>query len=299
MQNSGIGNAINPLVSLADEDVYKIPMILMIGWRGEPGVKDEPQHLKQGKITLSLLEALNIKYVILSDNFKEDLNKINSLINDEKKPVALIIKKDTFFKFSLAKKEEVYQLTRETALEIILENIDKKDIVVSTTGKTSREIFELREKLKQGHKNDFLTVGSMGHTSSIALGISLNTTKKVYCIDGDGSMIMHLGSMGIVAANSKNNYKYILINNGSHESVGGQPSIGFQINIKNILIGLGFETVFIAKTEKQIKLALEKIKILSKTALIIYCKQGSRSDLGRPSISPQENKANLMNFIKS
>jgi len=298
MQNSGLGNAINPLISLADEAVYKIPMILMIGWRGEPGVKDEPQHVKQGEITLPILDTLGIKYIVLSHNYQNDLDTIHNLLYKEKKPVALIIKKGMFSSFKLTKSLNLYETSREKALEIILDNIKLEDIVVSTTGKTSREIFEIREIKGQGHKNDFLTVGSMGHTSSIALGISLNSEKNVYCIDGDGSMIMHLGSLGIAANNANKNFKYIVINNGAHESVGGQPSVGFEIDVKNILLGLGFKEVYIAKNENEIKEAVIKLSNSEKTALVIFTRQGSRDNLGRPTLSPQENKLGLMKFIK-
>ena len=298
MQNSGLGNAVNPLISLADEAVYKIPMLLMIGWRGEPGIKDEPQHAKQGQVTLTILEALGIKYIILSDDYQRDLDEIYDLLIKEEKPVALIIKNGIFSSYKLTKPLNFYETSREKALEIILENIKLDDVVVSTTGKTSREIFEIRESKGQGHKNDFLTVGSMGHTSSIALGISLNTTKNVYCVDGDGSMIMHLGSLGVAANKACKNFKYIVINNGAHESVGGQPSIGFDIDIKNVLLGLGFKTVHIAKTESEIKSFVLELSKEDKAALVIFTRQGSRDNLGRPTLSPQENKLGLMKFIK-
>lgn len=298
MQNSGLGNTVNPLLSLADEAVYKIPMLLMIGWRGEPHVHDEPQHVKQGILTLPLLETMGIKYIVLSDDYKTDLKTLVKWMKEENKPVALVIKKGTFSTFKLAKPFNPYTLSREASLEVILKNISKDALIVSTTGKTSREIFELREKLNQGHQNDFLTVGSMGHTSSIALGLSLNTHKTVYCIDGDGSMLMHLGGMGIVASNMKNNLKYILINNGSHESVGGQPSIGFDVDVVTTLKGLGFTDVLKAKTEEEIERGLNLLNKEDKVALVIYTAQGSRDDLGRPTTTPEQNKIDLMKFIK-
>ena len=174
MQNSGEGNAVNPLMSLADPKVYSIPMLLIIGWRGEPGVHDEPQHVKQGEVTLRLLEAMDIEYRILSDNYEEDLNYLVSLAKKENKPTALIIRKGTFSKYSPINKEKAVmgELLREEALEVILEEIGD-DMVVSTTGKESREIFEIRERKHEGHAHDFLTVGSMGHTSSIALGVAI------------------------------------------------------------------------------------------------------------------------------
>lgn len=298
MQNSGFGNAVNPLISLADEAVYKIPMLLMIGWRGEPGKKDEPQHVKQGSITRELLDTMGIKYIILSDNYKYEVQEAVNYMTNESKPVALLVKKGMFSEVKLNKTINIFNLSREESLDLIISKLDKKDIVVSTTGKTSREIFELREKYNQSHENDFLTVGSMGHTSSIAMGISLYTDKNVYCIDGDGSLLMHLGSLGIAAKNVKSNFKYILINNGSHESVGGQPTIGFDISIDNVLIGLGFKNVYTAETISEINDYFDELEDNELTALIINTKQGSRSDLGRPTKTPQENKEALMEFIK-
>lgn len=298
LQNSGLGNTVNPLISLADEDVYKIPMLLMIGWRGEPGVHDEPQHVKQGKITISMLETLGIKYLILTDNYQEEIDYALDYMITESKSFALIIKKGLFSKFSLIDKSNPYVITRESALKVLLDKIDKKSLIVSTTGKTSREVFEIRACEKDTHERDFLTVGSMGHTSSIALGISLSTLKNVYCIDGDGSLIMHLGGLGIVANNAKENFKYIIINNGSHESVGGQPTIGFDINVNQILTGLGFSKVFEASTIDEINQKFDEFNSLSKSVLVINVKQGSRDDLGRPTSTPQENKEAFMKFIQ-
>lgn len=298
LQNSGLGNTVNPLISLADEDVYSIPMLLMIGWRGEPGVHDEPQHVKQGKITLSMLDTMGIKYLVLTDNYKDEIQKAMKHMATEKKSFAIIIKKGTFSKFELAEDNNPYSITREEALDVLLKKIDKKSLIVSTTGKTSREVFELREFNKDTHERDFLTVGSMGHTASIALGISLSTSKKVYCIDGDGSMLMHLGGLGIAAKNARNNYKYIVINNGSHESVGGQPTIGFDLNLKALLAELGFLKVFEVSTIEQIKQVFEDFDQSNKSVLIINVKQGSRDNLGRPTSTPQENKEIFMNFIQ-
>ncbi len=298
MQNSGIGNAVNPLVSLADEDVYKIPLLMIVGWRGEPGTADEPQHKKQGKITVSLFEAMGIETVILDDNYEEKIQYCINYMKEYKKPVALIVRKNTFSEYEYSFKQSDYSLSRERALEIIMNNIGEDDIIVSTTGKTSRELFELREKKNLGHSNDFLTVGSMGHTSSIALGISLFTDRQVYCIDGDGSFIMHMGAAAINAVNCGINYKYIVINNGAHESVGGQPTAGFDIGISGILTECGFENVCTVLNEKELENGMEFLRTHEKSAMVIYVKQGSRSNLGRPDLSPQENKKLLMEKLQ-
>ena len=216
----------------------------------------------------------------------------------ESKSFAIIVKKNTFSKVSLDDENNPFTITREAALETLLNRIDKNSLIVSTTGKTSREVFELREKSSDTHERDFLTVGSMGHTASIALGISLSSDKKVYCIDGDGSLLMHLGGLGIAAKNAKDNFKYIVINNGSHESVGGQPTIGFDLDLNSILTGLGFSKVFEVSTIDQIKHAFDEFDKLSKSVLIINVKQGSRDDLGRPTTTPQQNKEAFMKFIQ-
>lgn len=294
MQNSGLGNTVNPLLSLVDEDVYKIPMLLIIGWRGEPGIKDEPQHKKQGKVTLSLLEAMGIKYIILDEDYEAKIDECYKYMQENSKPIALIIKKGTFSDYKITKESNPYTLTREEALKNIIEELNDNDFIVSTTGKTSREIFEIREARNEGHANDFLTVGSMGHTASIALGMSLNTDKNVYCIDGDGSFIMHMGGFGIITQNAKKNFKYILINNGAHESVGGQPTVAFKIEIDKVLLGLGFKNVYKATNVDEIKEGMNNLKNNELSALIIYTKQGSREDLGRPTTTPIENKEAMM-----
>lgn len=298
LQNSGLGNIVNPLISLADEHVYKIPILLMIGWRGEPGVHDEPQHVKQGKITLSLLDTLDIEYLVLTDNYQEEINKAVEYMKNESRSFALVVKKNTFSKYSLKGESNPHTISRESALEAIMSKIDKDSVIVSTTGKTSREVFEIRENNKETHERDFLTVGSMGHTASIALGVSLASNKKVFCIDGDGSLLMHLGSLGIAAKNARNNFKYIVINNGSHESVGGQPTICFELNLNQIFTGLGFQHIYEVSTIKEIEDNFPNFVENALSVLIINVKQGSRDDLGRPTSTPQENKDALMHFIQ-
>jgi phosphonopyruvate decarboxylase len=245
-----------------------------------------------------MLDTMGIKYLILTDNYQEEIKTALNYMKNESKSFAIIIKKNIFSKFSLDEDNNPYTLTRELALELLLSKIDRNSLIVSTTGKTSREVFELREKNSDTHERDFLTVGSMGHTSAIALGLALSTPKKVYCIDGDGSLLMHLGGLGITAKNAKDNFKYIVINNGSHESVGGQPTIGFDLDLNSILTGLGFSKVFEVSTVNEIENIFNEFDNLSKSVLIINVKQGSRDDLGRPTTTPQQNKEAFMKFIQ-
>lgn len=299
MQNSGEGNAVNPLMSLTDPKVYSIPMLLIIGWRGEPGVHDEPQHIKQGEVTLKLLETMGIEYCVLSDNYEEDINRMLLVAKKASKPTALVIRKGMFSKYIPISNEKEFMgdMLREEALEVILDNIGE-DPLVSTTGKESREIFEIREKRNEGHGHDFLTVGSMGHTSSIALGVSLGTNKNIWCLDGDGSFIMHMGSLAVAGQHSGDNFKYIINNNAAHESVGGQPTVGNKIDIKSILVACGFTHTYEARTKDEIANAIKKMKENGKSALVLYTKQGSRENLGRPTTTPIQNKEKYMEQFK-
>ena len=303
MQNSGIGNAINPLLSLCDKEVYSIPIFLIIGWRGEPGIKDEPQHIKQGRIQLNLMKTLEIPFRIISSNDSEFIEKVDFLAKkafNDNQPVALIVKKNTFKKFSKLKttlNEDL--LTREEALEVILKGLDDSSAVISTTGKTSREIFEIREKFNQSHKRDFLTVGSMGHCSSIALGIALQKSqKKVVCIDGDGAMLMHLGILTSIANSKITNFFHIVLNNEAHESVGGQETSAKKINLSDLVKNLNQEKTFYIKTKSELNKLLKKFNEEGGNYFIeCKIKMGSRSNLGRPSKTPIENKESFMDFL--
>ncbi|MBO8132055.1 MAG: phosphonopyruvate decarboxylase [Candidatus Marinimicrobia bacterium] len=304
MQNSGQGNAINPLVSLADIEVYGIPMILLIGWRGEPGKKDEPQHVKQGKITLKLLEVLEIPYSILPEDMEEtseEIKKAVKIIKLNKCPYAFVVRKGTFSQYQSSRNEELsYTLYREEALKLIVDNLDPDDIIVSTTGKISRELFEYRELKRQGHEKEFLTIGSMGHASQIALSIATEkSNRNVYCFDGDGALIMHMGALATVGAISPRNFKHIVFNNGAHDSVGGLQTVAFKINIPEIAKACGYRNVFSAETKKGIIKSLEKLKSIDGPSLLeLKINKGARKNLGRPTIAPKQNKIDFMNFLK-
>jgi phosphonopyruvate decarboxylase len=303
MQNSGIGNAVNPLLSLADHQVYSIPMILLIGWRGEPGLKDEPQHIKQGRVTTKMLDSMEIPYSILDENsnFEEVIDKTVIACQVNSAPIAILIRKGTFETYKLQQNFVTpYELTREDALQEVLGFIPEKSIIVSTTGMLSRELFELREKLGQSHETDFLTVGSMGHTSQIALGIALaKPEKQVYCFDGDGSAIMHLGNYAIAGSLAPKNLKIIIFNNGAHDSVGGQPTVGHFIDFQKIAESLNLQYFGYVQDINGIKEALPKMVSSTKTALIdIRIKKGARKDLGRPTSTPIQNKELFKTFIQ-
>jgi len=302
MQNSGIGNAVNPLLSLADPEVYKIPMVLLIGWRGEPGVHDEPQHVKQGKITLKLLEAMDIPYEILSSDESKVLNQINTcfdFISKNNAPYALVVKKDTFAHYSLKnnEREKLGLMSREEAIEELIKASKKNEIFFSTTGMASRELYEIRDKYKIDHSHDFLTVGSMGHTSHIALSVALQKPdRNVTIIDGDGAVLMHMGAIAAIGVKKLKNFRHIVINNGVHDSVGGQPTIAQRVNLCDIALACGYKYARRVESREKFLNVLSEQKE-SPAFIEVFVKKGARKDLGRPKISPVDNKLALMKNV--
>lgn len=302
LQNSGLGNIINPVASLLNEEVYGIPCVFIIGWRGEPDIKDEPQHIFQGKITLRLLKDLNIKTFIL-DKYTSiaDINKIlkkHVSLLESRKQIAFLVKKDVFEKCNIGFSNN-FLLIRERAIELILEN-SGEDIIISTTGKISRELFEIRERNNSAHNRDFLTVGSMGHSSTIALSIALNKTQKtVWSIDGDGSILMHTGAMALIGNKKPDNFIHVVLNNASHESVGGAPTICGDFYLYKLAKVFGYKKSFLANNEEELKYILKNIRkynfpVFIEVRVSIY----SRENLGRPTISTIENRDNFIEFLK-
>lgn len=302
MQNSGEGNIINPLASLTDPEVYNIPVLLLIGWRGRPGVHDEPQHVKQGKVTTGLLNTMGINFDVLSkdeDKAEKQIAKAVHALN-RKEVYALVIEKDTFDAYTLQNVEmNDLTMSREEAIQTVAASLGDKDCIVSTTGMISRELFEYRTAMNQEHERDFLTVGSMGHASQIALGIALEKQdRRVWCFDGDGATIMHMGSMAIVAQKAPKNYIHVVFNNGAHDSVGGQPTVGLNIDLPRIARAVGYPHTYSASTKEDLQEILNEIqKQEGLTLLEVKVKKGNRKDLGRPTTTPIENKEALMDFI--
>ena len=259
MQNSGLSNALNPLISIAHQKVYSIPLILIIGWRGSPKVKDEPQHNVKGKITKNILKLLNIKYTILRKN--SDLNKFDKQIKISKKKntiVAGLIEQGTFCREKTNQKEKAsYNLDKEFFLKNLLDILKNKTKIISSTGYNSRELIYLKNKYKINNSNDFYMVGGMGHTTSVALGYSLSSKTKVVCIDGDGSLLMHLGSLKTAGTFANKNFKYILLNNNSHDSVGGQKTYANKINFDKLSKSIGFKKFYLIKDKINLKKKLK------------------------------------------
>ena len=307
MQNSGEGNIINPLASLTDPEVYNIPVLLLIGWRGRPGVHDEPQHVKQGKVTTGLLNTMGVNFDVLSkDEDKAEKQIVRAIEALKRKEVyALVIEKDTFEDYKL-QNIEVNNLTlsREEAIQTVAATLGEKDCIVSTTGMISRELFEYRTAMNQGHERDFLTVGSMGHASQIALGIALaQPQRQVWCFDGDGATIMHMGSMAIVASKEPKNYVHVVFNNGAHDSVGGQPTVGLKIDLPAVAKAVGYKAAISVASKDELENELSTLNSQLSTVggpvlIEIKVKKGNRKDLGRPTTTPIQNKEALMDFLK-
>lgn len=305
MQNSGEGNIINPLASLTDKEVYNMPVLLLIGWRGKPGFHDEPQHVKQGKVTLTLLETMDIHYQVLSKDETEagkQIQKAVDYMNFTNEVYALIVDKDTFETYTLQNVNVVKELSmsREEAIQTVVDAQEEKDVIVSTTGMISRELFEYRTAMNQGHESDFLTVGSMGHASQIALGIALEKPNRcIWCFDGDGASIMHMGAMAIVASKALKNYIHVVFNNGAHDSVGGQPTVGLNINFPDVAKALGYKQVFSVDNKEDLVSILSRLSSLEGPIFLeVKVKKGNRKDLGRPTTTPIQNKEALMDFLK-
>ena len=306
MQNSGEGNIINPIASLTDPEVYNIPVLLLIGWRGRPGVHDEPQHVKQGKVTTGLLNTMGINFDVLSKEEDKAVKQIAKAIKalQNKEVYTLVIEKDTFEDYKLQNVEKNdLTMSREEAIQTVAAALGEKDCIVSTTGMISRELFEYRAAMNQGHERDFLTVGSMGHASQIALGIAMaQPDRRVWCFDGDGAAIMHMGSMAIVASKEPKNYFHVVFNNGAHDSVGGQPTVGLNIDLPAIAKAVGYNAIYSVETKEY----LEELLVSHFSPLASYegpvllevkVKKGNRKDLGRPTTTPIQNKEALMNFL--
>lgn len=304
MQNSGIGNIINPLASLLNDKVYGIPCVFVVGWRGEPGIHDEPQHIFQGEVTKTLLEDMDVKtFVIGKDTQVDELTRGLAEAKDcfaLGKSFAFIVRKGALSYDENVSYSNENTMRREDIIRHIVQKTEG-DMIVSTTGKASRELFEIREQNKQGHQRDFLTVGSMGHSSSIALGVAMNKPNtRVWCIDGDGAVLMHMGAMAVLGSVKPKNLIHVVINNNAHETVGGMPTVSNSMDLCGIAASCGYEKVFHVSDFEELDQAVAEAKA-SKVLCFIEVKSaiGARDDLGRPTTTAKENKENFMAYLSS
>jgi len=307
LQNSGLGNIVNPIMSLASTSVYSIPMLLLVGWRGEPGKRDEPQHVTQGKATPGLLAACGIPFQTLPDYIEgaeQTLYTARKHMEVTKGPYCLLVKRQTFLPYKLQVQHNTFDdmpMNREEAVEEIIQGLRERDVVVGTTGMLSRELFELREKFGHGHEKDFLTVGSMGHASSIALGVAMQRPRRqIFCLDGDGAALMHMGNMSTVGSMGNGNYNHIIINNGAHDSVGGQPSdaLSPDFDICKVALGLGYKQAISVTTPEEVQAGVQAMRSMDGPVLMeIRVRKGGRKNLGRPTRTPIQNKTDFMHFL--
>jgi len=303
LQNSGLGNAVNPLLSLNDPEVYGLPVLLMMGWRGEPGVTDEPQHVKQGRITPALLDVMEIPWRIMDASTLD----LNTMLDDLLKqmhrrggPAALLVGKGAFEGYVLRKNHESgYSLSREKAIQRLVAQLGSNDRVVATTGMPGRELYEFRVEQGDSAGKDFLTVGSMGHAASIALGLARGQPRRrIICLDGDGSILMHMGAMAIVGQSRQENLIHVVLNNGAHDSVGGQPTCAFAVSLASVARACGYREVLVASTLAEVDDAFASLLSCKGPSLLeIRLNKGARSNLGRTRSSPAENRDAFMNGL--
>ena len=304
MQNSGEGNIINPVASLLNDKVYAIPAVFIVGWRGEPGTHDEPQHIYQGEVTVKLLEDMDIKTFAICKATTDE--EVVSVMEEYKKilatgkDVAFVVRKDALSYDGKVKYENDNMMVREEIIQHIVK-VSGEDPIVSTTGKASRELYETRVANGQSHKYDFLTVGSMGHSSSIAFGVAINKPDtRVWCVDGDGAVLMHMGSMAVLGANSPKNMVHVIINNGAHETVGGMPTVASKINLVAIAKACGYPYAVSVDSFETLDKELQAAKERDTLSMIeVKCSIGARDDLGRPMTTALENKENFMEYLKA
>lgn len=304
MQNSGEGNIINPVASLLNDKVYAIPVVFIVGWRGEPGVHDEPQHIYQGEVTVKLLEDMGISaFVIGKETTEEALSaKMEEFrtILAAGKDVAFVIRKGALTDAPKVEYRNDNTMIREQIIQHIVK-VSGEDPVVSTTGKASRELFETRVANGQSHKYDFLTVGSMGHSSSIALGVAIQKPEqRIWCVDGDGAVLMHMGAMAVIGTNRPKNLIHVVINNGAHETVGGMPTVAKDIDLVAIAKACGYPHAVCVNNFDDLDRELAAAKQRNELSLIeAKCTIGAREDLGRPTTTALENKRNFMEYLST
>ncbi|NVK56715.1 MAG: phosphonopyruvate decarboxylase [Alteromonadaceae bacterium] len=304
MQNSGLGNIVNPVMSLASPEVYGVPMVMLIGWRGQPGIKDEPQHVHQGRVTEAMLASMEVPVWVLSKDPDTARNQTNEAVATARRlnaPVAILVEKGTFDSYSMSNEKPALTLKREDAIIAAAAQVEDNGVIVCTTGMPSRELFEYRAREAAGHQRDFLTVGGMGHASQIALGIALKQpSRPVYCFDGDGAALMHMGSLAVSGQSGCSNFVHIVLNNGAHESVGGQPTVAFKIDLPAIAKACGYVSAVSVDSIESLEQAMVEAKEAAGPSFVeVRVLPGHRSDIGRPTTTPAENKKALMKHLQA
>jgi phosphonopyruvate decarboxylase len=304
LQNSGIGNVVNPLLSLADPAVYRIPILFVVGWRGEPGVPDEPQHVTQGRVMGELLTAIGLEYSVIGADIEHMgalFLRIRGRMADTGRSHVLLVRRGAFAPYAPRPDGAPVRPgpTRSDAIRVVMGEMDSSDMLISTTGMSSREVFAYREEHGEGHHRDFLTVGSMGHCSQIAMGVAQHRPSRlVYCLDGDGAVLMHMGSLAIIGSRKPPNLRHIVINNGAHDSVGGQPTAGLEIDLCAVARACGYFSAESVDDLEQLSAAMRRLRAAAGPAMLeVRVASQAHTDAGRPTTTPIENKNAFMEAL--
>lgn len=288
LQNSGLGNALNPLTALAHREVYGTPMVLVIGWRGEPGKPDEPQHMVQGRITRELLDIVGVPFVVLSDDENTARGQVRELIHSMEVspgPVAIIVPAGAFGQRAVRESMQTkLTMTRQEALSEVISVIPPGDRVIATTGMIGRELWEIRKEAGEPMENDFLVVGGMGHASAIAHGVgAADPGRTVWCLDGDGSVLMHLGSLAVIGHYQPRNLKHLIFNNYAHDSVGGQPTAALSVDFEGLSRAITYTWAGSTSKRDEVAGLVRHLSVVKGPVIAeLQIMKGARADLGRP-----------------
>ncbi len=311
LQNSGLGHAANPLASLAAPEVCSIPLLLLVGWRGELAddgtqLADEPQHRLQGRLTPAQLDLLGIAHETLGPADSDPaaaLRRLLRLALRRQRPVALLLRRGTFAPAPAGSvgpplAAGAPQMSREQAIEACLRALPAGAATVATTGMASRELFDLRRRRGEPHDLDFLVVGAMGHASHVALGLCCaDPGRPVLCLDGDGAALMHLGALASCAG--ARGLLHVVLNNGAHESVGCQPTSAPALRLAALARACGYARVATVRSAASLEAAVRDFLEGGQSGFIeAVCRVGHRADLGRPALAPREAARQFMRALR-
>jgi len=293
-QNSGLGNMVNPLTSM--NEPFGIPALLLVTWRGKPGVKDEPQHKRMGEITPELLSLIGVEWELLPQEegtALEVLKRACNFIRRVQRPYALVMSRSTFTSDEDIAIPSSNYPSRSEALAAFLDNVDAGAVVIATTGKTGRELFTLDDRC--GH---FYCVGSMGYASSVAHGIALGSKRRVYLLDGDGAAIMHMGNLTSIGSSHPANLIHIVLDNGCYDSTGAQPTASTSVDFVALALAVGYAQAQSCRSQGDFVLALRShLPGTGPRLLHVPIRMGSMSQLGRPTTTPYDVARRLRELL--
>jgi phosphonopyruvate decarboxylase len=284
MQNSGLPNAINPYLSMCHPSAYAIPSIWVIGWRGEPGVPDEPQHRAIGAATEGLLALLNVPVFMLRSGDADELDRLEAWMQDrEQGTVAVLVSARAVDADRRAPRRlEARPLKRREVLEHLVTGLDEEDTIFAGIGHVGRELLAVRGGAPTEFAGDLLCVGGMGHASQFALGFALaRPERRVWCLDGDGAFTMHMGACSWLTRHPEQRFIHVLFDNGVHASVGGQPVCGQAVDFGRIAGALGYQHIERVSTLPAAQAALDQARA-RRAPTFLWCMVDERSASGLP-----------------